>query len=1177
MSSTSVTKTVSKKLKYYLDVQRREDGFDLSGPQLPQQDPVPLRAGPTLSYDGIHDRSLKHYFRSNSIKGQLQKMHTLRNQESREGAVRGFMDETMASVDYRLKPGPISPYALPQTITPSPPPHRPQALLPVDQYMRTKRGAKQRKCPPNVVGKPRRILRHSPPQHVSRDERERLVNMASKLIVATETVALPSTKKQSKGFQTSEKDLPRLPRGKQQKAAAKFSSDSECSRRVSRRPAPPKGKRRSGSAPHRRPESTFFRSSSKDRGKRSRSGVHVVMPGRSHSDADEEGEGEGEEHLRSLVGQINLEERDSSVIASRHQSEDFISPKASTSTRKSQASGTEEDSIYDDEEFDSAESPGLSSTRATPRLSWMEQEHEMIDMSTQTVVHSGTQTIRQDHENLDPLKRHVFLPRHPPVQRSSSQEVLEVGVSTETATVGASTADIPTSTPMTAETQTRNRDLEPKVLTYEVYVLTGDKLGAGTKAVVKLTLFGEYGNSGERPLLRSRTHRTKFQRGQVDVFVIDSVFLGKLLTIRIGHSETKLGYGWFLDKVFIKEGPEATRAFEFRCSRWLSPRDDDGQIIRDLPLSDDFPASHLVAVLPRIDERRDDDFYKSHSESESFSSGEDEDFPSPDLREVKKKSRRKDDSLKVKPPLEAPVPALEKRKEDGFLAVNAENLLDASDRQDQPDDDKFFELEDKNEESEGELSDSRKRSIDEESSNESEEERNDDKAPDNRKLVSNAVSSFKGTGRKAKSTRRESESEEEQQLEKEDGKEAEQIEKEEEGEEGKSGEDENEKDEEDKEEEEEPQATRVEEKEEGIKADEEEEEEEEEPRVEFSGDTKPQQERERPVSAQSDDFVDGFRAGIRAKHEKERQRHKESVHESETVLRKGSSIHDAAKNGDIDRIKELINVVPEMKNKMNERGMNPLHIAAANGRLDCVKWLAVSGVDLAEETPTGYTAMHLAAMNGHVNCMMILSAMGSTLSCRTVDELTPLHLACMSGYVECVKWLVANRAKVDVVDSNGRTPLDIAEEYEHEDLVKLLKNLKKELTRQDSTLAQLMTSERNRRKSFDSMGSDQDVAPSKVSDSGVGGLESGEESWISDTEEDVIMEGTKDAQPNSASSQRPGSARERADSGSRARTDAITTIEDKKKNFEKQQKIMKKQNSSFLDSIRMEVENDEEF
>ena len=36
--------------------------------------------------------------------------------------------------------------------------------------------------------------------------------------------------------------------------------------------------------------------------------------------------------------------------------------------------------------------------------------------------------------------------------------------------------------------------------------------------------------------------------------------------------------------------------------------------------------------------------------------------------------------------------------------------------------------------------------------------------------------------------------------------------------------------------------------------------------------------------------------------------------------------------------------------------------------------------------------------------------------------------------------------------------------------------------------------------SVDSMGSDPDGVPSKVSDSGVGGLESGEDSWVSDTE-----------------------------------------------------------------------------
>lgn len=53
-------------------------------------------------------------------------------------------------------------------------------------------------------------------------------------------------------------------------------------------------------------------------------------------------------------------------------------------------------------------------------------------------------------------------PRLLPIKRQSFEEVSEVVVSTETATIGASTADIPTSTPLSTETQTRNRDLEPK-------------------------------------------------------------------------------------------------------------------------------------------------------------------------------------------------------------------------------------------------------------------------------------------------------------------------------------------------------------------------------------------------------------------------------------------------------------------------------------------------------------------------------------------------------------------------------------------------------------------------------------------------------------------------------------------------------------------------------------------
>ena len=50
---------------------------------------------------------------------------------------------------------------------------------------------------------------------------------------------------------------------------------------------------------------------------------------------------------------------------------------------------------------------------------------------------------------------------------------------------------------------------------YEVYVVTGDKLGAGTSSDVKINIFGKLGSSGERPLIRSKKNKKPFERKQV--------------------------------------------------------------------------------------------------------------------------------------------------------------------------------------------------------------------------------------------------------------------------------------------------------------------------------------------------------------------------------------------------------------------------------------------------------------------------------------------------------------------------------------------------------------------------------------------------------------------------------------------------------------------------------------
>lgn len=94
---------------------------------------------------------------------------------------------------------------------------------------------------------------------------------------------------------------------------------------------------------------------------------------------------------------MNLDGRGSSVMASHSQSLDSR-PKSAGLPLKSQAVGREEDS-YDDDDFESVRSPRLSSTHTTPRFSWMEKDHDMIDMSTQTVVHSGMVVIIQQKYN----------------------------------------------------------------------------------------------------------------------------------------------------------------------------------------------------------------------------------------------------------------------------------------------------------------------------------------------------------------------------------------------------------------------------------------------------------------------------------------------------------------------------------------------------------------------------------------------------------------------------------------------------------------------------------------------------------------------------------------------------------------------------------------------------------
>uniref|UniRef100_A0A8C9AJ37 Lipoxygenase homology PLAT domains 1 n=1 Tax=Prolemur simus TaxID=1328070 RepID=A0A8C9AJ37_PROSS len=118
--------------------------------------------------------------------------------------------------------------------------------------------------------------------------------------------------------------------------------------------------------------------------------------------------------------------------------------------------------------------------------------------------------------------------------------------------------------------------------TYEVQVITGNVPKAGTDANVYLTIYGEeYGDTGMTLLKSSKTNSDKFERDSIEIFTVETLDLGDLWKVRIGHDNTGKGPGWFVDWVEV-DAPSLGKCMTFPCGRWLAKDEDDGTIVRDL-------------------------------------------------------------------------------------------------------------------------------------------------------------------------------------------------------------------------------------------------------------------------------------------------------------------------------------------------------------------------------------------------------------------------------------------------------------------------------------------------------------------------------------------------------------------------------------------------------------------
>ena len=104
-------------------------------------------------------------------------------------------------------------------------------------------------------------------------------------------------------------------------------------------------------------------------------------------------------------------------------------------------------------------------------------------------------------------------------------------------------------------------------------------------------------------------------------------------------------------------------------------------------------------------------------------------------------------------------------------------------------------------------------------------------------------------------------------------------------------------------------------------------------------------------------------------------------------------IHTFSKEGNLEKVMEIVENDPEMVHARSKYGDVPLHLAVDAGEVEIVDYLLSKGGELNDKTKFGFT---------------------------------PLHRSAWKGHLEMAKYLVDKGAVLNATDNTGKTPLDAA-------------------------------------------------------------------------------------------------------------------------------------------------------
>ena len=150
-------------------------------------------------------------------------------------------------------------------------------------------------------------------------------------------------------------------------------------------------------------------------------------------------------------------------------------------------------------------------------------------------------------------------------------------------------------------------------------------------------------------------------------------------------------------------------------------------------------------------------------------------------------------------------------------------------------------------------------------------------------------------------------------------------------------------------------------------------------------------------------------------------------------------IHEAAWNGDFEKVQKMLDENPALLNARGPWGWTPLQRAIYFNHSNIVIFLISKGADVNLVTLDGETALHWALKCGHSELAELLIRSDAVGDIEDKWGITPLQLTVENGFTEICQMLAARGVNLTLKEKHyGRTTLHLAAIHGHLDIAKML-------------------------------------------------------------------------------------------------------------------------------------------